>query len=123
VITIHSSGGFRLLAFARVPLPYLPCIFPPLFPTLLRTTGAGFSYNIGRITAAFGTVFFGLFSNVGRLPVSAVLCRPAVPSGNCHGGFSTPAARLRSPETRDAFADSAKCFREPGRQGCQPNLR
>jgi hypothetical protein len=38
---------------------------PPLFPTLLRTTGAGFCYNIGRITAAFGTVFFGLFSTVG----------------------------------------------------------
>ena len=38
---------------------------PPLFPTLLRTTGAGFSYNIGRVIAAFGTVFFGLLSNVG----------------------------------------------------------
>jgi MFS family permease len=38
---------------------------PPLFPTLLRTTGAGFCYNIGRIAAGFGTVFFGLFSNVG----------------------------------------------------------
>jgi len=38
---------------------------PPLFPTLLRTTGAGFSYNIGRIVAAGGTVFFGLFSTVG----------------------------------------------------------
>lgn len=38
---------------------------PPLFPTLLRTTGAGFSYNIGRIVAAGGTVFFGLFSHVG----------------------------------------------------------
>jgi MFS family permease len=38
---------------------------PPLFPTLLRTTGAGFCYNIGRIAAAFGTVFFGLFSQVG----------------------------------------------------------
>ncbi|MDB6110251.1 MAG: nanT 1, partial [Pedosphaera sp.] len=37
---------------------------PPLFPTLLRTTGAGFCYNIGRIAAAFGTVFFGLFSKV-----------------------------------------------------------
>lgn len=35
---------------------------PPLFPTLLRTTGAGFCYNIGRIVAAMGTVFFGLFS-------------------------------------------------------------
>ena len=38
---------------------------PPLFPTLLRTTGAGFSYNIGRLAAAFGTVFFGLFSKIG----------------------------------------------------------
>ncbi len=38
---------------------------PPLFPTLLRTTGAGFCYNIGRIAAAFGTVVFGLFAQVG----------------------------------------------------------
>ncbi|MBI4581481.1 MAG: MFS transporter [Planctomycetes bacterium] len=38
---------------------------PPLFPTLLRTTGAGFCYNIGRVVAGFGTVFFGLFSQVG----------------------------------------------------------
>lgn len=33
---------------------------PPLFPTLLRTTGAGFCYNFGRIVAAGGTIFFGL---------------------------------------------------------------
>lgn len=32
---------------------------PPLFPTLLRTTGAGFCYNFGRIIAAAGTVYFG----------------------------------------------------------------
>lgn len=38
---------------------------PPLFPTLLRTTGAGFCYNIGRIIAAAGTVVFGLFAQVG----------------------------------------------------------
>jgi MFS family permease len=38
---------------------------PPLFPTLLRTTGAGFSYNIGRLAAAFGTVYFGTFSMAG----------------------------------------------------------
>lgn len=37
---------------------------PPLFPTLLRTTGAGFCYNFGRIAAGAGTVFFGLFSKV-----------------------------------------------------------
>ena len=50
-----SSGMFALFTM----------YMPPLFPTLLRTTGAGFCYNIGRIAAAFGTVFFGLFSKVG----------------------------------------------------------
>lgn len=38
---------------------------PPLFPTLLRTTGAGFCYNIGRIVAAAGTVIFKLYAPVG----------------------------------------------------------
>lgn len=37
---------------------------PPLFPVLLRTTGAGFCYNIGRIIAAGGTVFFGIYQKV-----------------------------------------------------------
>jgi MFS family permease len=49
-----SSGMFALFTM------YLP----PLFPTLLRTTGAGFCYNIGRIAAAIGTLFFGLYSQV-----------------------------------------------------------
>jgi MFS family permease len=64
---------------------------PPLFPTLLRTTGAGFCYNIGRIAAACGTVFFGLFSKVGDhrlailyagllfLPAAALVMRLAEP--------------------------------------------
>ncbi|HVT30502.1 MAG TPA: MFS transporter [Lacipirellulaceae bacterium] len=38
---------------------------PPLFPTLLRTTGAGFCYNIGRLAAAFGTVYLGTFGDAG----------------------------------------------------------
>jgi hypothetical protein len=38
---------------------------PPLFPTLLRTTGAGFCYNIGRVVSAAGVVFFGTFQQVG----------------------------------------------------------
>ncbi len=46
---------------------------PPLFPVLLRTTGAGFCYNIGRIAAAAGTVVFGLFSTVGDYRI-ALLC-------------------------------------------------
>ena len=54
---------------------------PPLFPTLLRTTGAGFCYNIGRIAAAAGTVIFGLFAQVGSfrfaLLYAAALLVPA----------------------------------------------
>lgn len=38
---------------------------PPLFPTLLRTTGAGFCYNIGRLAAAFGTVYSGTLTQGG----------------------------------------------------------
>lgn len=34
---------------------------PPLFPVLIRTTGAGFCYNFGRIAAAVGTVMFIYF--------------------------------------------------------------
>jgi hypothetical protein len=37
---------------------------PPLFPTLLRTTGAGFCYNFGRIIAGLGTILFGMFAKV-----------------------------------------------------------
>ena len=44
-----------------------------MFPVLLRTTGAGFCYNIGRIAAAAGTVVFGLFSKVGDYRI-ALLC-------------------------------------------------
>lgn len=38
---------------------------PPLFPTLLRTTGAGFCYNIGRIASALGVVFSGSLASGG----------------------------------------------------------
>jgi MFS family permease len=38
---------------------------PPLFPTLLRTTGAGFSYNVGRLAAAVGTVYSGTLTQGG----------------------------------------------------------
>ena len=56
---------FTAIGFCQGAFALFTMYLPPLFPTLLRTTGAGFSYNIGRITAAFGTVFFGLFSKVG----------------------------------------------------------
>jgi MFS family permease len=56
---------FPLIGFCQGAFALFTMYLPPLFPTLLRTTGAGFCYNIGRIGAAFGTVFFGLFSKVG----------------------------------------------------------
>jgi MFS family permease len=56
---------FPVIGFCQGAFGLFTMYLPPLFPTLLRTTGAGFCYNIGRIVAAFGTVFFGLFSNVG----------------------------------------------------------
>jgi MFS family permease len=43
---------------------------PPLFPTLLRTTGAGFCYNIGRIAAAAASLIFGLLAPVGNFRVA-----------------------------------------------------
>ena len=56
---------FPLIGFCQGSFALFTMYLPPLFPTLLRTTGAGFCYNIGRITAAAGTVFFGLFSHLG----------------------------------------------------------
>jgi MFS family permease len=56
---------FPLVGFFSGVFGLFTMYLPPLFPTLLRTTGAGFCYNIGRIAAAFGTVFFGLFAQVG----------------------------------------------------------
>jgi MFS family permease len=53
---------FPLIGFCQGVFGLFTMYLPPLFPTLLRTTGAGFCYNIGRIAAAFGTVFFGLFA-------------------------------------------------------------
>ena len=80
--------GHSILAWSFVPIGICQGIFalftmylPPLFPTLLRTTGAGFCYNIGRVAAAFATVYFGRFSAVGdhRLVIfwSSLLFVPA----------------------------------------------
>ena len=56
---------FPLIGFCQGVFGLFTMYLPPLFPTLLRTTGAGFCYNIGRSVAAVGTVFFGLISKVG----------------------------------------------------------
>ena len=59
VLLVPAASGFFSGVFALFTM-YLP----PLFPTLLRTTGAGFCYNIGRTAAAVGTVVFGLLAPV-----------------------------------------------------------
>ncbi len=63
--TFHKVRGYQELVYFWFPsVGFFSGVFglftmylPPLFPTLLRTTGAGFCYNIGRIAAAFGVVF------------------------------------------------------------------
>ncbi len=65
--------GFGELAWFWVPLVGLfsgvfglfTMYLPPLFPTLLRTTGAGFCFNIGRLAAAIASVIFGWLAPVG----------------------------------------------------------
>ena len=70
--TYRTEPGWAGLRVALVVIGVCQGVFglftmalPPLFPTLLRTTGAGFCYNFGRIVSAAGVVFFGLFSAVG----------------------------------------------------------
>jgi MFS family permease len=88
VAAYGSPLGHATLAWSFVPIGLCQGLFalftmylPPLFPTLLRTTGAGFCYNIGRMAAAFATVYFGRFSEVGdhRLVIfwSSLLFLPA----------------------------------------------
>ncbi|MCX8108094.1 MAG: MFS transporter, partial [Verrucomicrobiae bacterium] len=56
---------FPMVGFFSGVFALFTMYLPPLFPTLLRTTGAGFCFNIGRLFSAVGTVVFGLFSRVG----------------------------------------------------------
>jgi MFS family permease len=64
---------FPVIGFCQGAFALFTMYLPPLFPTLLRTTGAGFCYNIGRIVAAFGTVFFGLLPTASGDHRSALL--------------------------------------------------
>jgi len=77
----YLLAWFPVIGFCQGGFALFTMYLPPLFPTLVRTTGAGFCYNIGRITAAAGTIFFGLFSKVGdhRVPLlyAGILFLPA----------------------------------------------
>ena len=55
---------FPLAGFFSGVFALFTMYLPPLFPTLLRTTGAGFCYNIGRTAAAVCTIVFGLLAPV-----------------------------------------------------------
>jgi MFS family permease len=58
-------GWYAVIGLCQGVFGLFTMCLPPLFPTLLRTTGAGFCYNIGRIVAAAGTVVFKLYAPVG----------------------------------------------------------
>jgi MFS family permease len=57
--------GLAVITLCHGVFALFTMYLPPLFPTLLRTTGAGFCYNLGRIAAGIGTVLFGLVIQVG----------------------------------------------------------
>ena len=61
---------FPMVGFFSGVFGLFTMYLPPLFPTLLRTTGAGFSYNIGRLAAAAASVVFGLVAPVGDFRVA-----------------------------------------------------
>jgi MFS transporter, SHS family, sialic acid transporter len=54
IATIFCTGMFTAAFYGWFPL-YLP----ELFPTRVRATGQGVSYNTGRVFAAFGAIFAG----------------------------------------------------------------
>jgi MFS family permease len=49
-----------------------PLYIPPLFPTLLRTTGAGFCYNFGRVVAGAGTLYLAVSTSAQVSPNRAI---------------------------------------------------
>ncbi len=59
-----TQGQFVLLGVCSGLFGLFTMCLPPLFPVLLRTTGSGLCYNLGRIIAAAGTLFFGIFNRV-----------------------------------------------------------
>ena len=66
--SVHSLSVtyalFALIGVMQGCFGLFTMCLPPLFPVLLRSTGAGFCYNIGRILSAAGVVFFGIYNKV-----------------------------------------------------------
>jgi MFS family permease len=63
---------FGLIGMCQGIFGLFTMYLPSLFPTLLRTTGAGFCFNIGRIAAAFATVLFGTLNKPGDFQAAIV---------------------------------------------------
>lgn len=63
--TVFAFTGLGLFAI-------FPLYIPPQFPTLLRTLGSGFTYNLGRIACAAGTVYAGQIAASAGGPSRAV---------------------------------------------------
>ena len=88
----NASMFFSAGLFAIFPL-----YIPRLFPTLLRTTGSGFSYNFGRLVAAAGTLLGGWVTAKAGGPgmaiwwlgflyvpgIAVALAMPELPAGEC----------------------------------------
>jgi len=53
VVPVLCAGAFFSLGLFGL----FPLYIPPQFPTLVRTLGAGFTYNTGRLVAALGPPF------------------------------------------------------------------
>jgi MFS family permease len=75
-VEARSAGelqyGYVAIGLCQGIFALFTMYLPPLFPTLLRTTGAGFCYNIGRIVAGLGTVVLGLYAEVGDYRLALV---------------------------------------------------
>ncbi len=99
------AGGLAAIGVCQGLFGLFTMYLPPLFPTLLRTTGAGFCYNIGRIVAAAGTVFFGLFSQGGRPPFGTLLRFVPLSARGRLRHAAARAARRGSPATRGPTAE------------------
>jgi MFS transporter, SHS family, sialic acid transporter len=54
-----AVAGFFVTAF----FGWLPKYLPELYPTRIRATGQGFSYNIGRVLAGLGVLGAGTLVN------------------------------------------------------------
>lgn len=74
----HDLGQLRI-AMACAALTNLgvfgvfPLYIPPLFPTLLRTTGAGLCYNFGRVVAGIGTIWLAYQTSGAVSPYTAIM--------------------------------------------------